>query len=176
MSKVTVLKSEEEIAKRCVELGQEITKAYEGKSIYVISVLTGAVFFACELTKRIDRPMILDFVTASSYENTTESSGDVKVQLNLKHDIAGKDVLIIEDIIDTGRTLDKLKTIILEKHPASLKICTMLDKPARREKGFEVDVDFVGFQIENKFVVGYGLDYTDETMRNLPFIGTVEFD
>lgn len=172
MANMTMLITEEEIDKRCSDLGMEITKAYEGKSIHVIAVLTGSVFFACELTKYIMRPVTFDFITASSYGNSTESSGEVKVLKDLVSDIEGKDVLIIEDIIDSGRTLKKLKEMLIERKPNSIKICTMLDKPERRV--VDVDVDYVAFKIPDKFVVGYGLDYTDGTMRNLPYIATME--
>ncbi len=172
MKDLAVLVSEQEIMKRCVELGNEISKAYEGKTIYVISVLTGGVFFTVELTKHIDRSIIFNFVSASSYNNSTVSSGNVNISFDLKYDIEGKDVLIIEDIIDSGRTLHTLKEIVMSQKPSSIKICTMLDKPSRRE--IDVNVDFVGFEIEDKFVVGYGLDNLDGTMRNLPYIGVIE--
>lgn len=172
MANMTMLITEEEIDKRCSDLGMEITKAYEGKSIHVIAVLTGSVFFACELTKYIMRPVTFDFITASSYGSSTESSGEVKVLKDLITDVEGKDILIIEDIIDSGRTLKKLKEMLQERKPNSIKICTMLDKPERRVA--DVDVDYVAFKIPDKFVVGYGLDYTDGTMRNLPYIATME--
>lgn len=172
MANMTMLITEEEIAKRCSDLGMEITKNYEGKSIHVITVLTGAVFFACQLSKYIMRPVTFDFITASSYGSNTESSGEVKVLSDLRYDVEGKDVLIVEDIIDTGRTLHKLKEMLLQKKAKSVKICTMLDKPERRV--VDVDVDYVAFKIPDKFVVGYGLDYTDGTMRNLPYIATMD--
>lgn len=172
MANMTMLITEEEIDKRCSDLGMEITRDYEGKTIHVVAVLTGSVFFACELTKYIMRPVKFDFITASSYGNSTESSGEVKVLSDLAHDIEGKDVLIIEDIIDSGRTLNKLKEMLQKRNPNSIKICTMLDKPERRV--VDVDVDYVAFKIPDKFVVGYGLDYTDGTMRNLPYIATME--
>ena len=172
MANMTMLITEEEIDKRCSDLGMEITKAYEGKSIHVIAVLTGSVFFACELTKYIMRPVTFDFITASSYGSEKESSGDVKILSDLKYDIEGKDVLIIEDIIDSGRTLSRLKEMLQKRNPNSIKICTMLDKPERRV--VDVDVDYVAFKIPDKFVVGYGLDYTDGTMRNLPYIATMD--
>lgn len=172
MANVTTLITEEEIAKRCSDLGMKITKDYAGKTIHVVAVLTGAAFFTCELTKYIMRPITFDFITASSYKNATESSGNVEILSDLVKDIKGKDVLIIEDIIDSGRTLHKLKEMLAKRKPNSIKICTMLDKPDRRV--VNVDVDYVAFKIPDKFVVGYGLDYTDGTMRNLPYIATVD--
>ena len=127
----------------------------------------------CELAKRITRPVTLDFMSVSSYGDDTKSSGVVKIVKDLDQPLEGKDVLIVEDIIDSGRTLSYLLRILKGRHPASIKLCTLLDKPERRV--VDVDVEYVGFQIEDKFVVGHGLDY-DQQYRNLPYIGVVEFD
>ena len=160
--KIKVLLPEAEVDKKIQELGEQISKDYEGKSIHMICVLKGGVFFTCELAKRISVPVSLDFMSVSSYGNGTTSSGAVRIV----------NVLIVEDIIDSGNTLHYLVEILYKRKPNSIKICTLLDKPERRTA--DVKVDYSGFNIPDEFVVGYGLDYAQK-YRNLPFIGVVEF-
>ena len=171
--KIRVLLTEEEVNKKISEVAAQINKDYEGKEVHLICILKGGVFFTCELAKRITVPVTMDFMQCSSYGGDTKSSGIVRIVKDLDENIEGKEVIIIEDIIDSGRTLSHLKKLLGQRNPASLKICTLLDKPERRV--VDVDVEYVGFQIEDKFVVGYGLDY-DQQYRNLPYIGVVEFD
>ncbi|MDD7770528.1 hypoxanthine phosphoribosyltransferase [Suipraeoptans intestinalis] len=168
---IRVMISEEEVAKRIEELGKEISRDYEGKQVHLICVLKGGVFFMCELAKRISVPLSMDFMSVSSYGNATSSSGVVKIAKDLDESLEGKDVLVVEDIIDSGRTLSYLWEILGQRHPNSMKLCTLLDKPDRRVK--DIRVDYVGFEIPDEFVVGYGLDYTQK-YRNLPYIGVVE--
>ncbi len=170
---IEVMIDEISINKRIKELGEQISQDYAGKKVYLICILKGSVYFTCELAKRITVPVIMDFMQCSSYGAATKSSGVVKLSKDLDLAITDQDVIIIEDIIDSGRTLRHLKELLRQRGPASLKICTLLDKPSRRI--VDVDVDYTGFQIEDKFVVGYGLDY-DQQYRNLPYIGVVEFD
>ena len=170
--KIRVMYSEEEVDKRIRELGEEISKRYEGKTVHMICVLKGGVFFMCELAKRITVPVTMDFMSVSSYGSGTKSSGIVKIVKDLDQTIEGKDVLVVEDIIDSGRTLSHLMKILNERKPASLSLCTLLDKPERREVK-DVHVDYTGFQVPDEFVVGYGLDY-DQLYRNLPYVGVVE--
>ncbi|MCD8241744.1 MAG: hypoxanthine phosphoribosyltransferase [Lachnospiraceae bacterium] len=170
---VETMLSEQEINARIQELGSEISRDYAGKSIHLICILKGSVYFTCELAKRITIPVTMDFMQCSSYGAATKSSGVVKLDKDLDEPITDRHVLIIEDIIDSGRTLNHLKKLLSQRSPASLKICTLLDKPDRRV--VDVDVEYVGFQIEDKFVVGYGLDY-DQHYRNLPYIGVVHFE
>lgn len=165
------LVSEKDVDKRIEELGKQISKDYEGKQVHLICVLKGGVFFMCELAKRISVPVSMDFMSVSSYGDDTKSSGVVKIVKDLDEAIAGKDVLIVEDIIDSGRTLYYLIDILKKRNPNSIHLCTLLDKPERRVK--DVKVDYVGFNIPDEFVVGYGLDYAQK-YRNLPFIGVVE--
>ncbi len=169
--KINVLVSEEEVTKRLKELGEQISKDYEGKEIHMICILKGGVFFMVDLSKRISVPVSLDFMSVSSYGNGTKSSGVVRIAKDLDESIEGKDVLIVEDIIDSGRTLYYLMDILKKRNPNSIRLCTLLDKPERREK--DVKVDYVGFEIPDEFVVGYGLDYAQK-YRNLPYIGVVE--
>lgn len=169
--KIRVMYSEKEVDKRIRELGEQISKRYEGKTVHMICVLKGGVFFMCELAKRITVPVSMDFMSVSSYGSGTESSGVVKIVKDLDEPLEGKDVIIVEDIIDSGRTLFHLMKILNERGPKSMHICTLLDKPERRVK--DVHVDYVGFNIPDEFVVGYGLDY-DQKYRNLPYIGVVE--
>lgn len=168
---VRVLVEEEEVDKRIRDLGEQISKDYEGKEVHLICVLKGGVFFMCELAKRITVPVSMDFMSVSSYGGDTKSSGVVKIVKDLDEAIEGKDVLIVEDIIDSGRTLYYLIDILKKRNPKSVHLCTLLDKPERRVK--DVKVDYVGFNIPDEFVVGYGLDYAQK-YRNLPFIGVVE--
>ncbi len=169
--KISVLVSEEDVTKRLKELGEQISKDYEGKEIHMICILKGGVFFMVDLSKRISVPVSLDFMSVSSYGNGTKSSGVVRIAKDLDESIEGKDVLIVEDIIDSGRTLYYLMDILKKRNPKSIRLCTLLDKPERREK--DVKVDYVGFEIPDEFVVGYGLDYAQK-YRNLPYIGVVE--
>lgn len=169
--KISVLISEEAVEKRIRELAKQITKDYEGKEVRLICVLKGSVFFTCELAKRIELPVTLDFMSVSSYGNGTESSGRVKIVKDLDEPIDGENVIIIEDIIDSGRTLSYLMDMLNARKPASLRLCTLLDKPDRRVT--DVKVDYTGFEIPDKFVVGYGLDFAQK-YRNLPYIGMVE--
>ena len=169
--KVRVMISEAQVNERIKELAEQISNEYEGKSIHLICILKGSVFFTCELAKRITIPVTLDFMSVSSYGSETVSSGRVRILKDLDESIQGKDVLIIEDIIDSGNTLSYLKDLLGTRAPGSLEICTLLDKPDRRVTN--VDVKYVGFVIPDEFVVGYGLDY-DQYYRNLPYVGVVE--
>ena len=168
---VRVLVEEEEVDKRIRDLGEQISKDYEGKEVHLICVLKGGVFFMCELAKRITVPVSMDFMSVSSYGDGTASSGVVKIAKDLDETLEGKDVLIVEDIIDSGRTLHYLLEVLKKRQPKSMRLCTLLDKPDRRVA--DVKVDYVGFEIPDEFVVGYGLDYAQK-YRNLPYIGVVE--
>ena len=167
---IDVMIDEAAVDSRIKELGKQISRDYAGREVYLIGILKGSVYFTCELAKRITVPVIMDFMQCSSYGAATKSSGVVKLSKDLDMAITDRDVIIIEDIC---RTLSHLKDLLSQRNPASLKICTLLDKPSRRV--VDVDVDYTGFQIEDKFVIGYGLDY-DQLYRNLPYIGVVEFD
>ncbi|MDD6570817.1 MAG: hypoxanthine phosphoribosyltransferase [Thermoflexaceae bacterium] len=167
---IDVMYTEEEVEARIIELGRQISKDYEGKSVHMICVLKGGVFFMTELAKRITVPVSMDFMCVSSYGSATKSSGNVIMKKDLDESIEGKDVLVVGDIIDSGRTLSNLLELLKERKPASLKLCTLLDKPDRRV--VQVDIDYNGFTIPDEFVVGYGLDY-DQKYRNLPYIGIV---
>ena len=169
--KIRVLVSEQDVDRRIEELGKQISQDYEGKQVHLICILKGGAFFMCELAKRISVPVSLDFMSVSSYGDNTTSSGVVRIAKDLDESIEGKDVLIVEDIIDSGRTLYYLMDVLRKRQPQSLHLCTLLDKPERREK--DVKVDYVGFEIPDEFVVGYGLDYAQK-YRNLPYIGVVE--
>lgn len=169
--KIRVMISEEDVDKRIEELGKTISEDYAGKQVHLICILKGSVFFTCELAKRISIPVSLDFMSVSSYGDGTISSGIVKIAKDLDETLEGKDVIVIEDIIDSGRTLHYLLDVLQKRQPNSLKLCTLLDKPDRRVK--DVKVDYVGFEIPDEFVVGYGLDYA-QRYRNLPYIGVVE--
>ena len=168
---VRIMISEEEVAKRIEEMGKQISEEYAGKQIHLICVLKGGVFFMCELAKRISVPVSMDFMSVSSYGDGTSSSGVVKIAKDLDEPLEGKDVLVVEDIIDSGRTLSYLLEILKQRGPKSMKLCTLLDKPDRRVR--DVVVDYTGFAIPDEFVVGYGLDYAQK-YRNLPYIGVVE--
>lgn len=170
---IDVMIDEDAVNNRIKELGEQISRDYADREVYLICILKGSVYFTCELAKRITVPVVMDFMQCSSYGAATKSSGVVKLSKDLDMAITGRDVIIIEDIIDSGRTLSHLKNLLGQRGPASLKICTLLDKPDRRV--VDVDVEYTGFQIEDKFVVGYGLDY-DQLYRNLPYIGVVEFE
>ena len=170
---INVLISEADVDKRIQELGDQISKDFEGKEIHLICVLRGGSFFMCELAKRITVPVSLDFMSVSSYGNDTKSSGAVKIVKDLDDSIQGKDVLVVEDIIDSGRTLSYLLEMLKDRKPNSLRLCTLLDKPDRRV--VDVDIDYTAFRVPDEFVVGYGLDYAQK-YRNLPYIGVVEFE
>ena len=171
--KIRVLISEDEVNEKIKKLGEQISKDYAGKSIHLICVLKGGAFIMCELAKRITVPVSMDFMSVSSYGNGTASSGAVRIVKDLDEPLEGKDVLIVEDIVDSGNTLHYLVEILKKRNPESIRICTLLDKPDRRVA--EVQVDYVGFNIPDEFVVGYGLDYAQK-YRNLPYIGVVEVD
>ena len=171
--KIRVLLSEEEVNKRISEVAEQITRDYQGKEIHLICILKGGVFFTCELAKRLNMPVSMDFMSVSSYGSGTTSSGAVRIVKDLDEPLEGKNVLIVEDIIDSGNTLHYLVEILYKRQPKSIRICTLLDKPDRRVA--DVHVDYTGFNIPDEFVVGYGLDY-DQRYRNLPYIGVVEFD
>lgn len=170
---VRVLLSEEMVDARIQAIGEQISRDYAGKQIHLICVLKGGSFFMCELAKRITVPVSLDFMSVSSYGGDTKSSGVVRIVKDLDESLKDKHVIVVEDIVDSGRTLSYLLELLQDRGPASLRLCTLLDKPDRRVK--EVFVDYTGFEIPDQFVVGYGLDY-NQKYRNLPYIGVVEFD
>jgi hypoxanthine phosphoribosyltransferase len=172
--KVRVLLTEEEVNTKINEVAAQISEDYAGKEIHLICILKGGVFFTCELAKRITVPVTLDFMSVSSYGDDTKSSGVVKIIKDLDESLAGKHVLIVEDIIDSGRTLSYLIEVLKQRGPADIHLCTLLDKPERRVKK-QVKVDYTCFTIPDEFVVGYGLDYA-QRYRNLPYIGVVEFE
>lgn len=169
--KINVLIPENLLQDRIKELAKQIEKDYEGKEITIVSVLKGAVFFTVDLTKNMINKVNFEFIEVSSYGNRFESTGNIKVNKDLSASIEGKDILIVEDIIDSGKTLKYLKEHLENKNANSVKICTLLNKPERRE--VEIDIDYIGFDIPNKFVLGYGLDY-EGYYRNVPYIGYVE--
>ena len=169
---VHVMYSEEAVDTRISEMAEQMNRDYAGKSLHLICILKGSVFFCCELAKRLTMPVTMDFLSVSSYGNETVSSGKLNIKKDLEESIQGLHCMIVEDIIDSGNTLAKTKQMLLDRKPASLKLCTLLDKPARRET--HVDVDYTGFVIPDEFVVGYGLDYAQK-YRNLPYIGSLEF-
>jgi len=171
--RVEVLLTEKEVDERIQAIGEQISKDYEGKEVHLICVLKGGAFFMCELAKRITVPVSMDFMSVSSYGSSTVSSGSIKIVKDLDDSIMGKHVLIVEDIVDTGRTLSHLMKLLKDRNPESLTLCTLLDKPDRRV--VQVPVDYTCFQIPDEFVVGYGLDYA-QRYRNLPYIGVVKFD
>ncbi len=170
---IRTLLSEEEVDQRIAEIAAQISGDYEGRQVHLICVLKGGIFFTCELAKRLSVPVSMDFMSVSSYGAATKSSGVVKIVKDLDEEIEGKDVLVVEDIIDSGRTLSYLLEYLRNRGPKSLRLCTLLDKPERRV--VEVDVHYTCFQIPDEFVVGYGLDYAQK-YRNLPYIGIVELD
>lgn len=172
MERITkVLIDEEKIAKRVAELGAQIEKDYEGKEPIVVAILKGSIIFYGDLVRKIKLPMRFDTMAVSSYGSGTSSSGNVKIKKDMSHDICGKDVLIIEDIIDSGNTMKSLTALLEHRGANSIKVCAFLDKPSRRQTDFEAD--YIGYSIPDEFVVGYGLDY-DEKYRNLPYIGVLE--
>ncbi|MGI6575775.1 MAG: hypoxanthine phosphoribosyltransferase [bacterium] len=166
-----ILIGQEELQQRVQELAQQISRDYSGKEPHVICVLKGAVFFVADLTRSLSVPVSLDFMAVSSYGSSTETSGIVRILKDLEESIEGRDILIVEDIIDSGLTLHYMWKNLLARNPASIQICTLLDKPSRRR--VDVPVKYCGFSIPDKFVVGYGLDY-GERYRNLPYIGVLK--
>lgn len=171
--RVSVLLSEEEVDARIQALGEQISRDYADRTVHLICVLKGGSFFLCELAKRITVPVSIDFMCVSSYGGDTKSSGMVRIVKDLDESIKGKNVIVVEDIVDSGRTLSYLLEMLNKREPKSLALCTLLDKPERRVT--DVRVDYTGFQIPDEFVVGYGLDY-DQRYRNLPYIGVVHLD
>lgn len=165
--------TEGQLDKRVREMAAEISKDYGDETVYMVCILKGSIFFTCDLAKRITSPVEMDFMSVSSYGSGTSSCGVVKIVKDLDVSLEGKNVLVVEDIIDSGRTLSYLLDILKKRNPKSLKLCTLLDKPDRRV--VDVDVDYVGFEIPDEFVVGYGLDY-DQHYRDLPYIGFVEIE
>lgn len=170
MKKIKVLISEKEINERLDEIAKQLMEEYKGKELMFLCILKGSIFLTVELAKRIKNNIQFEFIEVSSYQGH-ESTGKIKVNKDITHSIEGKEVIVIEDIVDTGRTLTYLKEYLLQKKPASLKICTLLDKPSRRI--LPIEADYIGFVIEDKFVVGYGLD-DEQNYRNLNYIGYVE--
>lgn len=170
---VSVLISEEELERKIDQIAGQINRDYAGRQLHLLCILKGSMFFTCELSKHLTMPVTIDCMAVASYGNDTARSGDIALTLDLSEPIAGKHVLVIEDIVDTGYTLSFLRKMLQKRNPASLKICTLLDKPERRE--VPVEVDYVGFQIPNEFVVGFGLDYAQK-YRNLPYIGMLEIE
>ena len=171
--RISVLIPEETVDEKIEELGRRISEDYAGKEVHLICILKGGVFFACELAKRITLPVSLDFMQVSSYGDATSSSGIVRIKRDLDETMEDKEVIIVEDIIDSGRTLHYLIPVLMQRNPSSLHLCALLSKPDRREK--EVTIDYLGFEIPDEFVVGYGLDYAQK-YRNLPYIGVVHTD
>ncbi len=170
MAKYRIVLTEEQIKQRCIELGKQINQDYKGKSPIIICMLKGAIIFFSDILRQLSLPLSMEFVRLSSYRNGTES-GKMEVVNPLTTDITGKDVIIVEDVVDSGKTLSYFLEMLKEKNPASIKICAFLDKPERREA--EIKVDYVGFRIECGFVIGYGLDYA-ERYRELPFLAEID--
>lgn len=165
------LLTEQQIKQRVLELGAQITLDYQGRQIFAICLLKGSMIFSSDLIRTLRVPLTIDVMRASSYGNSTESMGSVKILQDLDKDISNRDVLVIEDIVDTGRTLKKTLDLLKFRNPRSLKVCSLLDKPSRRV--IPIPIDYIGFTIEDKFVVGYGLDF-DEYYRELPYIGILD--
>lgn len=166
-----VLISEEELMEKVNHLGAQITTDYKGKDLVVVGILKGSNIFMSDLVRKINLPLEMDYMVVSSYGSSTESSGVVRILKDLEHSIEGKDVLIIEDIVDTGLTLAYIKEILTGRGPSSVKICTLLDKPIRRKK--DIQIDYLGFEVPDEFIIGYGIDYAEQ-YRNLPFIGALK--
>lgn len=166
-----ILFKEREIKEKVNEIGQNITKDYKNKEPILICILRGAVFFLTDLMRSIDLPVELDFLSVSSYGNSTETSGVVKIRKDIDSDISNRDVIVVEDIIDTGLTLQYIHDYLRKHNPASIKTCVLLDKPEAHKT--ELSIDYMGYEIANEFVVGYGLDYA-EKYRNLPYIGILK--
>lgn len=172
VEKVDVLISEEEIAARVSEIAQEISRDFSGHEVLLVGILKGAVIFMADLARKISVPVAMDFMSVSSYGSSTKSSGAVQIIKDLEVDIVDKNLLVVEDIVDTGLTLKYLLEILWARGPASVKTCALLDKPEARQ--VEVPIDYLGFTIPNQFAVGYGLDY-DQKYRNLPYVGILKF-
>ena len=168
-----VLQTEPEVDERIQASGGQISRDYAGKQVHLVCVLKGGAFFLCELAKRITVPVSMDFMSVSSYGSDTKSSGVIRIVKDLDESLKDKDVIVVEDIVDSGRTLSYLLKMLQSRGPRSLALCTLLDKPERRV--VDVNVNYTGFQIPDEVVVGYGLDY-DQRYRNLPYIGVVKFD
>ena len=166
-----VLFTEEQLKAKCAEMGAQITKDYQGKNLVLVTVLKGAVVYLADLMRCIDMPCAIDFMVVSSYGSGTSSSGEVKIIKDLDQDLTGKDILVVEDILDSGITLNYLKGLLASRNPASIRIAALLDKPGRR--AVDLQADYVGYQVPDEFVVGYGLDY-DEKYRNLPYVGILK--
>jgi len=166
-----VLFTEAELNERISELGEQITADYEGKSLIVVGILKGSNIFTSDLVRKINLPLKMDFMAVSSYGSATASTGVVKILKDLDRGIEGEHVLIVEDIVDSGLTLKYLKDILLTRNPASIKVCTLLDKPARRKE--DIKPDYLGYEVPDEFIVGYGIDYA-ERYRNLPYVGILK--
>ena len=166
-----ILVSEKQLKKRIREMAEEITRDYAGKAPLMVGILRGSVIFMADLVRQIDLPITMDFMVVSSYGAGTVSSGLVNIRKDLEEDIRGRDVIIVEDILDTGNTLVKLTAELLRREPASLKLCVMLDKPSRRTT--PIKADYVGFSIPDAYVVGFGLDF-DQDYRQLPYVGVLK--
>lgn len=166
-----VLYSKEEIENKVASLGQQLSKDYEGKKPLVICILKGAILFMSDIVRKMDIPLEMDFMDISSYGGGTISTGEVRILKDLDTSVKGRDVLVVEDIVDTGRTLKALSELLLQREAKSIKICTLLNKPDRRVEG--IDVDYVGFKVPDEFVVGYGMDYAGK-YRNLPYVGVLK--
>ena len=166
-----VILSQEELSEIVTTLGKKITEDYKGKNLMLVSILKGSILFMADLMRAIDIPCTIDFMAVSSYGSGTKTSGVVKIIKDLDSSIEGKDLLIVEDILDSGRTLSYIKEILLARNPKSIKICTLFDKPERREA--DIYADYIGSKVPNEFIVGYGLDF-DEYYRNLPYIGALK--
>ena len=172
LENLNVLINEEKLQARISEVAKEISNDFKGQELVLVCILKGAVYFAVDLSKNLtDNTIILDFMKVSSYGNNLETTGKINFKLDTSVDLENKNVIIVEDIIDSGITLNYLYDYLKTKNPKILKICVLLDKKERRQK--EVNIDYVGFEIQNKFVVGYGLDYEDK-YRNLPYVGYIE--
>ena len=168
---IEVMLSEEKVDARIKELGEQISRDYAGKSVHLICILKGSVYFTCELAKYITVPVTMDFMRVSSYGDGMDSTGTISIDQDLNMSIEGRHVLVVEDIVDSGRTLALLSNILKKRDPASLRLCSLLDKPSRRVT--PVSIHYLGFVIEDYFVVGFGLDYAQK-YRNLPYIGELE--
>lgn len=166
-----VILSQEELSEIVSSLGKRISEDYNGKNLMLVSILKGSILFMADLMREIDIPCTIDFMAVSSYGSGTKTSGVVKIIKDLDSSIEGKDLLIVEDILDSGRTLSYIKEILMARGPKSIKICTLFDKPERREA--DIFADYIGSKVPNEFIVGYGLDY-DEYYRNLPYIGALK--
>lgn len=171
MDKISVLISKEALETRIQEMADKLNRDYAGQELHLIGILKGSIFFVCELAKRLTMPVTMDFMSVSSYGTGTESCGRVKIVMDLAESIQGKNVVMVEDIIDSGNTLSYLLPVLTSRQPSSIRLITLLSKPDRRKK--DVEIDDIGFVIPDAFVVGFGLDYAQK-YRNLPYIGIVE--